>query len=342
VSTGTGLDTQAAIAAETTVGTAVTVTKFLEYDKEGLKFDAGYLEPSGLRVGRKFKRAGRVVQSRKSVSGDIELAVPSRGAGLLWKHAVGSTATAVQIGTTTAYRQVHTPIGMQGLSLTVQVGRPEAGTGTVRPFTFRGVKVSDWEFSLSDNEVAKLKVSVDGWDETTGTALASASYPSANLFSFASATLKLGGTASTTGGLMSVTGGTPVAAIVREFSLKFSTPMATERYGIGNSGIKAEQLENDIPTISGKFGAEFALTELYTPFKANTTLAMELVLTGAAIGVSGQVDTLSIICPAIKIKNAPPAVDGPGIVAMDLEWEGYDDETNAPLQVMVISADTTL
>jgi len=276
------------------------------------------------------------------VSGDVELAVASRGMGLLWKHAIGSTATAVQIGTSTAYRQVHTPIGMVGLGLTMQVGRPEPATGTVRPFTFRGVKVSDWEFSLSDNEVAKLKLSVDGWDETTGTALASASYTSANLFNFSQATLKLGGTASTTGGLMSVTGGTQVAAIVREFSLKFSTPLATERFGLGNSGIKAEQLENDIPTITGKFSTELALTELYTPFKNNTTLAMELVLTGAAIGSSGQNDTLSIICPAIKLKNAPPKVDGPGIVAMDLEWEGYDDETNAPLQVMLISADTTI
>jgi hypothetical protein len=341
MATGTGLDAQFGFAAETTVGTAVTVTKFAEFDKESLKFDAGYLEPTGLRVGRKFKRASRVVQSRKSVSGDVELAVASRGMGLLWKHAVGSTATAVQIGTSTAYRQVHTPIGMVGLGLTMQVGRPEP-SGTVRPFTFRGCKVSEWEVSISDGEVASLKLSVDGWDETTGTALASASFTSANLFNFSQATLKLGGTASTTAGLMTVTGGTQVASIVREFSCKMSTPLATERFGLGNAGIKAEQLENDIPMISGKFSTELALTELYTPFKANTTLALEFVLTGAAIGASGQSDTLSIICPAIKIKNAPPQVDGPGIVNMDLEWEAYDDETNAPLQVMVISADTTL
>ncbi|MEZ0072275.1 hypothetical protein ABH927_001612 [Planotetraspora sp. GP83] len=35
-------------------------------------------------------------------------------------------------------------------------------------------------------------------------------------------------------------------------------------------------------------------------------------------------------------------MDGPDVVAMDVEFEAYDDEVNAPIQVMVISADTTL
>ncbi|MEU8270827.1 phage tail tube protein [Sphaerisporangium sp. NPDC049002] len=339
--TGTGLDSQLGFAAESTVGTAVTPTKFVEFDKEGLQFDPAFLEPAGLRVGRKFKRASRVVQSRKSVSGDIELAVATRGMGLLWKHALGSTATATVI-TSPAYRQIHTPVGMQGLGLTIQVGRPEPASGTVRPFTFRGCKVSDWEFSLSDGEVAKLKLSVDGWDESLITALATPSYTSANLFNFSQATLKLGGTAATSTGLMSVTGGTQVATVVKDFSVKMSSPLATERFGIGNAGVKSEQLENDIPTITGKFGAEFSKAELYDPFKASTTMAMEFVMTGAAIGASGSNDTLSIICPAIKIKSATPTVDGPDIVAMDVEWEAYDDETNAPIQVMTISADSTL
>lgn len=341
MATGTGLDAQLGFAAETVVGTGVTVTKFVEFDSEGLQFDAGFLEPTGLRVGRKFKRASRVVQSRKSVSGDIELAVASRGMGVLWKHALGSSAVATVI-VSPAFRQIHIPVGMQGLGLTVQVGRPEPATGTVRAFTFRGCKVSDWEFSLSDGEVSKLKLSVDGFDETLVTALATASYTSANLFNFSQATLKLGGTATTSTGLMSVASGTQVATVIKDFSVKFSTPMATERYGLGNAGVKSEQLENDIPTITGKFGAEFSKTELYDPFKANTTMAMEFVQIGAAIGASGSNDTLSIICPAIKIKTATPTVDGPDVVAMDVEWEAYDDETNAPIQVMIISADTTI
>ncbi|MEZ0072273.1 phage tail tube protein [Planotetraspora sp. GP83] len=172
MSTGSGLDAQFGFAQETTVGTPVTVTKFLEFAKEGIKFDPGFLEPTTLRAGRVFKRNSRVTQTRKSVSGDIELPVSSRGMGVLWKHAIGSTATPLQISTTTAYRQTHIPIGKFGLGLTVQVGRPEPGTGTVRPFTFTGIKVSEWEFSISDGDVGMLKLSADGWDESTATALA--------------------------------------------------------------------------------------------------------------------------------------------------------------------------
>ena len=342
MATGTGLDAQLGFKGETTVGTAVTVDHFVEFNSEGLKFDPGFLEPTGLRAGRKYKRVSRVLQSRKSVSGDLELEVASRGMGLLWKHALGSTATATQISTTTAYRQIHIPVGMLGLGLTIQVGRPEPSSGTVRPFTFRGCKVMSWEFKLSDNGIATLTLSIDGWNEDVSTALATASYTSANVYNFSQASLKLGGTASTTTGLMSVASGTAVAAVIKEMTIKGAVALATERFGIGNVGVKSEQLENDTPTITGSLSAEFAKVELYDVFKAGTTTAIELALTGSAIGVSGQNDTLSFIMPAAKLKAAGPAVSGPGIVEMSTDFEAYDDETNAPIQVMVISADTAL
>ena len=342
MATGTGLDSQIGIAAETTVGTGVTVTRFLEYAKGGLKYTPGFVEPATLVAGQKFQRSSRVTKSRITVSGDLELPWASRGMGLLVKHMVGSTGTAVQIGATTAYRQIHIPVGKLGLALTIQQGRPEPSTGTVRPFTWRGCKITEWEFSLSDNDVAQLKVSIDGMDETLATALASASYTATNLFGFQLATLKLGGTASTSSGLMSVAGGTAVATVVNSVSVKGTTPLATERYGIGNAGVKSEPLENDIPTITGSLKAEFNKTELYDVFKAGTAVAVELVLTGSAIGVSGEVDTLSIICPSVIFKEAPPMVDGPGIVAMDVSWQAYYDGTNAVVQVMLISADTAI
>ncbi|GAA5076695.1 hypothetical protein HNP84_007324 [Thermocatellispora tengchongensis] len=342
MATGTGLDAQIGLAAETVVGTPVTVSRFHEIDKESLKYSPGFLEPTTLRAGRKYKQASRVTRSRITVSGEIELPVSSRGMGILFQHMIGSTAVATQIGSTTAYRQVHVPVGKLGLGLTVQVGRPEPATGIVRPFTYRGCKITEWEISLSDNDVLRLKLSLDGMDESTATALATASFPAANLFGFHQATLKLGGTAATNSGLMSITGGTAVATIIRELSIKGTTPLDTERYGIGNGGVKAQPLENDIPTITGSMKAEFSQVEVYDLFKSGDPVAMEFGLTGEPIGVSGEVDTLSFITPAMLIKEAPAVVEGPGTVMMDLSWEAYDDGVNAPLQIMSISADTTL
>lgn len=343
MATGAGLDAQLMAGSETTWGTGVTPDHTYEFNDESLKFDPTFLEPTGLRAGTKYKRASRVTISRKSVSGDFTLEHATLGMGLLWKHALASTLTTPTALTAPAYEQVHTPGDFRGKGLTLQVGRPEPSTGTVRPFTFAGCKIGQWEFTVSDNAIPTLKLTVDGRSQDTTTALAAASYiTGSRVFSFANATLKLGGTATTTGGKTTVSGNTAAATIITEMSVQGAAPMAAERFGIGNSGLKAEQLENDTPTITGTLNAEFNKTELYDVYTNNTTTTMVLTLTGNAIGASGSSDTLEIILPAVKLKGAAPNVGGPDIVSMSVDFEAYSDETNPVVQVRIVSADATL
>lgn len=343
MSTGSGLDAQLMYGVETTWGTAVTPDHAIEFDSEGLQFDPGWIEPTGLRPGRYFKRASRVRQSRKSVSGDITFEYATKNMGLLWKHALGSALAApVQIADTTAYKQIHTPNGLFGFGLTLQVGRTEPGTGTVRPFTFAGCKIPGWEFDVKDNATPTLKLTFDGRDENTATALATPSYPSGvTVFDFSQVAMTLGGTVSTSGGETTISGGTAVATIVTDFTLTGATPVATERYGLGNAGLKAQQLQNDTPTITGKLAAEFGLTEFYDVFKANTTTPMQVTLTGSQIGTSGNNFLLSFIMPAVKLKTATPNVSGPDIVQMATTFEAYDNETDPVIQVKLQSDEAT-
>ncbi|MEU0039106.1 phage tail tube protein [Streptomyces sp. NPDC006333] len=343
MATGAGLDAQLMVGAESAWGTSVTPDHTYEFDSEGLKLDPTFLEPTGLRAGTKYKRASRVSIARRSVSGDITLEHATKGMGLLWKHSLASTVTTPTALTAPAYEQVHTPGDFRGKGLTVQVGRPEPATGTVRPFTYAGCKVGGWEFTVSDNAIPQLKLTLDGRSEDTATALAAASYISGSkVFSFANAVLKLGGTATTTSGKTSVTGNTAVATVITEVSVQGAAPMATDRFGIGNSGLKAEQLENDTPTITGSLNAEFSKAELYDHYTANDTIPVVLLLTGDAIGASSSNDTLEIILPAVKLKAAAPNVGGPDIVSMSCDFEAYSDETNPPIQVRIVSADATL
>lgn len=344
MATGSGLDAQFGFKAETTWGTAVTVDKFLEFNSESLNLEPTFLEPTGLRPGVKHKRANRVRISRKSVSGDVEMEVVTKGMGTLWKHALasGTGSTPVQIASSGAYTQIHTPGGFVGFGLTMQIGRPQPSDGVVKPFTYAGCKISTWEFSLTDSEVPTVTFTVDGRSEATATALASATYASgATVFDFSQATLTLGGTASTTSGVTSVASGTAVATIIREINISGETPMANERFGLGNAGLKAEQLENDTPTITGTLSAEFNKSELYDAFTANTTQAMVLKLEGEDAG-GGNLNTLEFILPAVKFKQAQPQVDGPDIVSMDVDFEAYSDGTNPVIQVRVISSDAAL
>jgi hypothetical protein len=338
--TGSGLDAQIGFAGESTWGTAVTVTRFLEFNTESMKFEPTWLEPVGLRAGTKFKRVSRIRQARKSVSGDVELDIATLGMGLLVKHMLGSTITTTTLVSGSAYKQVHVPSGFLGLGLTAQVGRPEPSSGTVQPFTYSGCKVSSWEFMCEDNATPNLKLSLVGRQETTATALATASYLSgSSVFDFSQATLKLGGTPSTSGGETTISGGTAVAAVVRSISVSGTTPMAEERFGLGNAGLRSQPLENDIPTITGSLNAEFAKTELYDVFQNNTTTSLQFDLTGAAIGAANYL--FSIILPAVKLKAAAPSVTGPDIVQMSTDFEAYSNETDPVIQIKIVSTEST-
>src|SRR5258708_8219444 len=213
----------------------------------------------GLKSGQAYNRASRTVQSRFDVNGDLTMEHTSGEAatavadsmGFWWKYALGSAFTTPTLVSTTAYRQIHTNGSKAGQYLTCQVGRPQILSVTVQPFTYVGVKITDFEFSCSDNQIAQLKVTCDGRTElTTSPTLAAASYPTPNgLFSFANASIMtLGGTVSTTSGFTSISGGTPVASLVNGTPLTGSTPTNVDRYGLGNSGLKGEPIQNHIPT----------------------------------------------------------------------------------------------
>lgn len=341
MSTGSGLDAQFMVAQETTWGTPVTVTRGYEILDESLNQDITYVDSNGLRVGTTFKRSSRTKQARFSVGGDVTLELPTLGAGLLVKHMLGSTVTTTTLVSGSAYKQVHTPAGMAGLGLTCQVGRPEPTSPyTVRPFTYEGVKITKWEISLKDGGLATLKLTVDGQQELTATALATASFlTGTQVFPFLQGTIKLGGTATTAAGETTIAGGTALATVAKSITISGDNSLATDRYGIGNAGQKREQLQNGIQTINVKLDTEFSKAELYDLYTAGTPTPIQFDLTGAAIGAANFL--FSVILPSCFLKKAPPAVNGPDIVQMSTDWEAEWDETNPPIQIKIVSTEAS-
>jgi hypothetical protein len=342
---GSGLSAQVGLKAETTVGTEVTVDKFYEFLSESLSWEATWQRSAGLRAGQGYVRTGRMVQTAYTAAGDLVVEHADRGGmGTLWKHALGSSATATQIAATTAYRQTHTPGAKTGLGLSVQVGRPQTDA-TVRPFTYRGCKVVSWEFSCSDGEIAQLSLTLDGWQESTATSLATASYSTTSaVFNFAHATtLKLGGTASTASGRTSIASGVATTTVFRGVTITGETPLAVDRRGLGNSGVKREQIENDRPTVMGTLDGEFtSRTEIYDLVKSGASTPLELVFdTGVAAGV-GNNYSLSFILPAVKFSSGSVNADGPDIIGQSVNFEATDDGTNPVIQVELVSTDTVL
>lgn len=356
---GSGLAAQLGIVPEVTVGTQVNpVTKFYELNDEGVNFDPTWLESAGLRAGQGYISIGRVRQSAFSVAGNLTIPHVDRGLtsgggmGLWWKHALGSTITTpTQIGATTAYKQIHTPGFKTGLSLTAQVGRPQTD-GVVRPFTWRGVKIPTWEFSCSDQGLAQLQLTIDGWQEDLVTALATAIYPAAaEIFSFADASnFKIGGTPSTAAGETTITSGTTVATVVTGVTITGNTPMATGRRGLGNAGVKREQIENAIPTVTMSLEGEFTQrTELYDVMKSGATVPIQLDFSkfsangndagGVAAGPNPFL--LSFILPACKIRQANTNVDGADILDQGIQVQAYSNGTDPVIQVKLVEVAAT-
>lgn len=342
--TGSGLDAQLGIGVESTWGTPVVPDRFYEFVSESLSMEPTFLEPTALRAGTKYKRAARVRQSRRTVGGDVVVEHATRGMGRLWKHALGSplSAPAQVDGSTGAYEQVHVPGDFRGLGLTIQVGRPEAGSGLVRAHTYSGLKATSWEFSVQDGEIPSMTITLDGRNLTTGMALGVASYISdLSVFDFSQAALRIGGTASIIDGRTQIAGGQAIATIIRQMSVSGESPKATERFGLGNAGLKAEQLENDTPTVTGSLAAEFSQEELYDAFTDNLTLPVEMELTGEEFE-DGHSDRLTITMAACKLKTAAPTVEGADIVAMSTDFEAYSDGLNPAIQVRLVSTETAL
>ena len=341
---------------------STVVTHFYEFLSETFTFDPGWLDGMGLKAGQAYNRASRTVQSRFDVTGDLTMEHTSGEAansvadsmGLWWKYALGSSLTTPTVVLGTAYKQVHTNGSKAGQSLLCQVGRPQISGVTVQPFTYVGMKISDWEFSCNDNQIAQLKVTGNARNELTGTALAAASYPTPNgLFAFSHATvMTLGGTASTSGGETTISGGSALGSLVNGIVITGSNPMKTDRYGLGNAGLKGEPIENAIPTITGTLSTEFySRTEMYDVFKAGTTLPLQIDFTkfdasgNDANGVASGPNPyrLSFILPAVKFKTSAVNVGGPDVIPQSVGFQAYDDGSgsNPVIQVKLVSRESS-
>lgn len=293
---------------------------------------------------------------RGTVTGGENVLVATLGAVTSYTD-TGTAGTAAAVPGITAFQQVHVNGSKAGQFITCQVGRPQISGTTVQPFSYIGVKVTDWEFSANDNQIAQLKVTCDAQNELTGTgapALAAASYPAPNgLFAFSDASvMTLGGTASTASGLTSIAAGAALGSRVNGITVTSTTPMKTDRYGLGNAGLKGEPIENAIPVLTGTLSTEFfSRAELYDVFKTSGTQPLQVDFTkfdangldanGVAAGATPY--RLSIILSAVKFKSASVNVGGPDVVPQQVGFQAFDDGSgsNPVIQIRLISKESS-
>ncbi|MFI8962049.1 phage tail tube protein [Streptomyces sp. NPDC053493] len=325
---GSGLGAQIGIAAESTYGTFVAPTRFVEFTKESLALKKTTAQSAGVAAGRLMALSSRRVVTQREVSGSLEMEVTNKSMGVLLQALMGTSVTPVQQGVTTAYLQTHTLADTAGKSLTIQKGVPLT-TGTVVDKTFLGCKVTSAEFSCEAGQMLTSTWEFDGRDCDEGQTLATASYPSMSPFHFGQLAVKSG------------TFGTETALDgVRKVSIKVERPQATDRFYANNSALKAQPISNDLVKISGSLEMDYVATtvdDLHTSDGA-TSLVVEFV---GPIIASTYAETFRIKLPAIRVDDAPPQVDGFQVVRPTFNFTALYDGTNA-VAIEYMSTDTTV
>lgn len=325
---GSGLGAQIGIAAESTYGTFVAPTKFIEFTKESLVFKKTTAQSAGIAAGRLMALSSRRVVTQKEASGSIEMEVTNKAMGLILQALMGTTVTPVQQAATTAYLQTHTLADTAGKSLTIQKGVPLT-TGTVTDKSFVGCKIISAEFSCEVGGMLMCTIEFDGKDCDETQTLAVASYPTMSPFHFGQMAVKTGTYASET----ALDG-------VRKISVKIERPQATDRFYANQSALKKEPISNDLVKITGSLEMDYVATtvdDLHTSDGA-TALVWEFI---GPIIASTYAETFRIKLPAIKVDDAPPTVEGFDVIRPTFNFTALYDGTNQ-VALEYMSTDVTL
>lgn len=332
-----GLASQVGWAKETTYGTAVTVTKFLPVRNFAFKKVKNTAQGSGIFSGDFLDRGALrdVTTIGATLSWDME--VLNKDMGLFVQALMGTTVTPAIQGAGPAYLQTHTLADPFGKSLTMQGGVPDL-TGTVRPYTFTGVKVISAEFTMTPGEMFSVKFTADAQDVTEATGLASVSYPTA-LDTFdatgGAANVGLAIKTGTFGSEASVDG-------VSSVTVTITRPSKVDRNNLGNGGKKSEPVLNDKSgAITGTITAEFLdKTKFADLYASDTPTSIVLEALGTLLNATFYY-TFRITLPQNYFEGDTPEVGGSDVVSGDFPFTSLYDGTNQP-KIEIIEVATTL
>ena len=327
-------DWSVGIAKESTFGTAVTPTRWLEFtEPKPLTIDRGIKQGAGLRPGSRVARAARRVKTIRQASGDITVEAFSKGLGLLLEACMGSGVSTVV--TPPTYQQVHSLADVLP-SHTIQFGVPNSA-GTIRPLTFSGCTVSAWELGGAVGDIATLKTTWDARNWTTATAYTSPSYPTGGgLFTVENATINTGTVTMPTATALG-SAGTPLAG-VKDFQIAMSNSLVNDRFFMNGGGIKDRQLPGTrLPTV--ELNVEYQDNTLWDALEANSDLSLVINMVGP-LGIGSEV--LQVVIPDLELDEGLPEGGPDAIASQAIKMVGLDNLTQAPITIVTRTSDTAL
>jgi hypothetical protein len=320
---------QLGIAKESDYGVFTEPDRFLVFNSETLQRNKRTIVSEGIRASDDptLRRADQRVVVGHDGTGTMVWDVRFDGLGTILEACFGAATTEQPAGADDTYEHTFTFGNLTGKSLTVQKG-VEREDGQVVPFTFLGAKVGQWQLSIDTNDFARMTLTVDAREVTRSHPLATPTFAQvASYAHFQGASLRANGA--------------PVAGVTSA-QITGENPMKTERYYLGNAGLKEEQTEQGYRTVSGQLQADFLdEDDLLLAYDEDTSLELELRFVGAEIE-DGFDEELTITVGDVRLDGETPQVSGPDLPTLTLPFTGLQSASGVSVQALLVNADATL
>jgi len=332
--------TRFGIGKESTYGTAVAVTKSYEIMSED--FTGKYERTNAEALsGSYVMRADRFSVVRKGAEGSVTLEPLTRGFGDWLAAMMGQVATTGPVETA-AYTHTGTINSLTGKNLTVQVLRADE-SGTLRPWTYEGGKITNYEFSNSVDQTLRVTIGMDFELESnpdspagnyTSTALLALSTPAdSNVFTWAEGSITVGGT----------------AYDISEVTIGVDNALNVDRYFINTPALKREPIQDGKREITWSFTSTYADNTFWEKVSSATIAGTYAELRAKWVGLVSIAGTstplypcIEIVIPVARFDEGGPVVAGEGMLEQQFSGVGLYDGTNSPISIIYKSQDTTV
>lgn len=332
---GGGLGGAVGLAAESTYGTWVAPTTWVEPRDFKMQERPHVTQGTGLAYGRSVDLGSRRRVTWTDGGGTMNKEVLNTKEALLLVNAMGSSATLTQMGTTSAY-QLTANLGVPDNQnyLSIQELLPNTA-GTIFQQNWHGVKILDTEWTIDMSNPLMAQYTLDAQQMTTVEAAGSPTYSSSSRnFTFQGMSFKVG----TFGSESTIDG-------VTKMTCKITRTLYVNRIYMGGT-VKSEPIITGITKISGTADVDLTASDkavFWDIFHTQAAIpSIVMQFTGNAIGTSGHVDTFTLNPTDVFIDSGgTPELDGPEQVKGTLNWSGLiDSNNNSGMIASLITADT--
>ena len=320
---------------ETTWGTAVSRTDYLEQNNSSLDPEIRY---GFRRKARGIAPSGKYTQFSRG-NGTVSFDLLYEGYLLLFKHLLGGSAT-TDITTGQSYRHTFDRASALPAGLTIEEEKD------AQNFLYTGGRIAQATLRFPAGEVPELELQVATEDAIVNQTVSTPTFPTERLILPVDGSVTLSSTNITSADF---------ASEIVSVAFTVTNSLDTERQRIGSTSPKefVRSSTRAETTISLEFSEQNTDTDNFVEeFVNQNTLDLTLQMqSSTTIGTSSDQYTLKIEAPTCVINSAPTPVQDPGAIPLSLELLALetasasfdiDDGTDTDIKVTVDNSESAI